>query len=218
MKNIQIFIKKIIGMPALMGKLFIVQFFTWFALFALWIYATPVITKYVFKATDSSSKEFESGISWVGYCFAFYSLFAACLAFYLPTLYKKFGKCRLHAIVLFIGSIGLMSLYFIANRWALFFPFLLIGIAWCGISNIPYRIVGEISSEDDKNSDFFFIVFSFSVVIPQIFAAGILGLITKSFFKGETNYTILCGGLSMLIASLCMFFVEEVKSPSLSKA
>ena len=205
--------KKITSMPALMGKLFIVQFFTWFGLFALWIYATPVITRYVFKTIDSSAKEFENGISWVGYCFAFYSLFAAFFAFYLPAIYKTTGKCRLHAIVLFIGSIGLMLLYFIANRWALFLPFVLIGIAWSGISNIPYRIIGEIASDD---SDFYFSIFSFSIVIPQIFAAGILGLITKYFFKGETNYTILCGGLSMLMASICMFFVQEIKKPETS--
>lgn len=196
-------------MPALMGKLFIVQFFTWFGLFALWIYATPVITKYVFKAIDSSEKNFEKGISWVGYCFAFYSLFAAFFAFALPRIYKKTGKFRLHAILLFIGSMGLMLLYFIENRWAVFIPFLFIGIAWSGISTIPYRIVGEITAED---SDFYFGIFSFSVVIPQIFAAGLLGLITK-FFNGETKYTILCGGLSMLIASLFMVFVEEGKKP-----
>jgi maltose/moltooligosaccharide transporter len=176
--------------------------------------AAPVITKYVFKTIDSSAKEFENGISWVGYCFAFYSLFAAFFAFYLPVIYKKTGKCRLHSIILFIGSIGLMLLYFVADKWMLFFPFLLIGIAWSGISNIPYRIIAEVAPED---SDFYFSIFSFSVVIPQVFAAGILGLITKYIFKGETNYTILFGGISMLIGSIFMYFVEEIKKPSSTK-
>jgi len=214
MKRLNFFIKRIVAMPALMGTLFIVQFFTWFGLFALWIYATPMITKYVFRSLDSSSINFEKGINWVGYCFAFYTLFAAFFAFYLPVIYKKIGKCRLHAITLFIGSIGLMLLYFIANRWILFFPFLLIGIAWSGISTIPYRIVGEIAKE---NSDFYFSIFSFSVVIPQIIAAGSLGLITKYIFKGETNYTILFGGISMLFGSLLMFFVKEVEILSTEK-
>ena len=207
-KKLNILYKKMWGMPKLMGKLFIVQFFTWFGLFALWIYATPVITKYVFKAIDSSTKQFESGISWVGYCFAFYSLFAAFFAFFLPGIFKKTGKCRLHAIVLLIGSVGFILLFFVANRWLLFFPFLLIGIAWSGISNIPYRIVGEMALEE---TDFYFGIFSFSVVIPQITAAAILGVMTKYIFKGETNYAILCGGVSMLIASIIMFFVRELK-------
>lgn len=208
MKQIKLFINKIMALPVLMAKLFIVQFFTWFGLFALWIYATPVITKYVFNTIDSSTKEFEKGISWVGYCFAFYSLFAAFFAFYLPRIYKKTGMCRLHAILLLTGSIGIMLLFLINNRWLLFIPFLLIGIAWSAISNIPYRIVGELA---DENTDFYFGIFSFSVVIPQIFAAAILGLITK-FFNGETNYTILCGGLSMLAGSIIMFFVKENNS------
>ena len=208
MKQIKLFIRKIIALPVLMAKLFLVQFFTWFGLFALWIYATPVITKYVFNATDSSTKEFENGISWVGYYFAFYTLFAAFFAFYIPSIYKKTGRTKLHAFMLLAGSIGIMLLYFINNKWLLFIPFLLIGIAWSAISNIPYRIVSALAGE---KSDFYFGVFSFSVVIPQIFAAAILGLITK-FFNGETNYTILCGGVSMLAGSIIMFFVKEDKT------
>ena len=205
MKKIKLLIRKINGLPVLMAKLFVVQFFTWFGLFALWIYATPVITKYVFNATDSSTQEFENGISWVGYCFAFYTLFAAFFAFYLPRIYKKLGKSRLHAIMLLTGSIGIMLLFFINNKWMLIIPFLLIGVAWSSISNIPYRIVGALAGE---SADFYFGIFSFSVVIPQIFAAALLGLITK-YFNGETNDTILCGGLSMLAGSMVMFFVKE---------
>ena len=196
-------------MPKLMAQLFIVQFFTWFGLFVLWIYATPVITKYIFQSEDSSSVNFEKGINWVGYCFAFYSVLAACLAFFLPRIYKKIGKFRLHAILLFIGSVGLMLIFFISNRWLLLFSFLLIGIAWSSISTIPYRIVGEVSQE---HSDFYFAVFSFSVVIPQIIAAVSLGVITKYIFNGQTNYTMLCGGLSMLMASIIMFFLKETKT------
>ena len=77
--------------------LFIVQFFTWMALFALWIYATPVITRYVFNSTDADSLAFESGINWVGICFAFYSTLAACLAFAIPKILTKVPKEKLYA-------------------------------------------------------------------------------------------------------------------------
>src|SRR5437868_2513688 len=93
--------------------LFIVQFFTWLGLFSLWIYATPIITKYIFQTTDSESSAFESGTTWVGICFAFYSLLAAVLAFYIPKLQKNVAKEKLHALALLAGSAGLVLIYFI---------------------------------------------------------------------------------------------------------
>ena len=117
--------------------LFVVQFFTWLGLFSLWIYATPVITKYVLKTTDADSIAFESGTTWVGICFAFYSLLAASLAFYLPILQQKIAIQKLHALALLAGSFGFMLMYFITDKYLLLGSFAFIGIAWSSISNIP---------------------------------------------------------------------------------
>ena len=99
--------------------LFVVQFFTWLALFALWIYATPVITRYIFNSTDAESPAFENGITWVGICFAFYATLAAFLAFFIPRLLKYISKERLHAIALLIGGIYLFFRHYLNSIfWA----------------------------------------------------------------------------------------------------
>ena len=85
--------------------LFVVQFFTWLALFSLWIYSTPIITRYIFHTTDSESPAFDNGVTWVGICFAFYATLAAFLTFSIPTLLKFTTKQRLHSIALLLGSI-----------------------------------------------------------------------------------------------------------------
>ncbi len=188
--------------------LFVVQFFTWLALFSLWIYATPVITRYVFQATDTESVAFENGTIWVGICFAFYSLLAALLAFLLPTLLKHFSKQKLHALALFAGAIGLCSIYFFTNKYLLLISFMFIGIAWSSISTIPYSIISSIAPSHKMT--IYFAVFNFSVVIPQITAAFLLGYLNKHFFKGETIFVIVAGGCSMLIASVTMFFLKEL--------
>jgi len=191
--------------------LFIVQFFTWLALFSLWIYSTPVITKYIFNTTDSESKAFENGTTWVGICFALYSTLAAVLAFSIPRITKKITKYKLHSLALLIGSIGLMLIFLIKNQYLLFISFAFIGIGWSSISNVPYSIVGDIAPEDKMTK--YFMVFNFSVVIPQITAAFLLSFITDHFFAGETNYTILTGGLSMFTAAVIMFFVKFDEQP-----
>ena len=191
--------------------LFAVQFFTWLGLFSLWIYATPVITRYIFHTTDAESSAFESGTTWVGICFAFYSLLAAVLAFYLPRLQKYISKQKLHACALLAGSIGLMLIYFISNQYMLLLAFAFIGIAWAAISTIPYTIISSIAPEDKMTT--YFAVFNFSVVIPQVTAAFLLGYLNRHCFEGETVYVILTGGISMLVAAGIMFVLPEMSKP-----
>ena len=188
--------------------LFAVQFFTWLALFALWIYATPVITKYIFNSTDADSGAFKNGTVWVGLCFAFYSTLAAFLAFAIPGLVKKFSKEKLHAAALLVGSAGLLLIFFIKNKYLLFFSFAFIGIAWSSISTLPYSIISSIAPESKMAA--YFAVFNFSIVIPQVAAAFLLGYISEHFFKGETIYIMLVGGCSMLFAGLIMLFLQPL--------
>lgn len=188
-----------------MLPLFVVQFFTWLGLFSLWIYANPVITRYVFNSTNAASGDFEDGTTWVGICFAFYSTLAAFLVFMIPLLSKKIPKERLHAFALLAGGIGLSLIYFIKNKYLLFFSFAFIGIAWSSIGNIPYAIISSIAPEEKMTT--YFAVFNFSVVIPQVTAAFLLSYANTRFFKGETINIMLLGGGSMLIAGVCMFFV-----------
>ena len=189
--------------------LFAVQFFTWLGLFSLWIYATPVVTKYVFKTTDSESIAFENGTTWVGICFAFYSLLAATLAFYLPLLQKKIAVQKLHALALLAGSIGLILIYFITDKYILLCSFAFIGIAWSSISTVPYSLISSIAPEDKMTR--YFAVFNFSVVIPQVTAAFLLGYLNKHFFMGETVLVIFSGGISLMIAAIMMFTIPRMK-------
>ncbi|MFT3932128.1 MAG: MFS transporter [Chitinophagaceae bacterium] len=189
--------------------LFVVQFFTWLGLFALWIYATPVITRYVFNTTNAESGDFESGTTWVGICFAFYSTLAAFLVFAIPSLSKKISKERLHAFALLAGGIGLSLIYFIKNKYLLFFSFAFIGIAWSSIGNIPYAIISSIAPEEKMTT--YFAVFNFSVVIPQVTAAFLLSYFNTHFFNGETIRIMLLGGACMFLAGVFMFFVSFKK-------
>ena len=58
----------------------------------------------------------------------------------------------------------------------------------------------------------YFAVFNFSVVIPQVTAAFLLGYISNHFFKGETIYIMLVGGGSMLLAGLLMLLLKPLVS------
>jgi maltose/moltooligosaccharide transporter len=71
-------------MPATMVQLAVVQFFSWFALFCMWIYTTGAVTQHIFHASDPTTAAYNEGADWVGVLFAVYNGCAALAAFAIP--------------------------------------------------------------------------------------------------------------------------------------
>ena len=184
-----------------LSPLFVIQFFTWLGLFSLWIYAVPVVSQYIFYNIKNHHPDFEKATFWVGIYFALYSILGASFVFYLHKILKKNNKFKVHAIALLIGGVGLASIYFIHSPYMLLLSFVFIGIGWSSISTVPYLMVGEIADESD-NPEKYYSIFNFSTVIPQAVAAFLLAYLTSHFFSGQTNKTILLGGIFMMLAGL----------------
>jgi hypothetical protein len=77
-----------INMPKTMGQMAVVQFFSWFALFAMWIYTTAAVTGHVYGTSDTTSELYNEGANWVGVLFGIYNGFRSggCIWF------ARFGK------------------------------------------------------------------------------------------------------------------------------
>ncbi|HHH54078.1 MAG TPA: MFS transporter, partial [Bacteroidetes bacterium] len=84
------------GMPKTMLQLAFVQFFSWFALFAMWIYTTPAVTQYVFNTTDTTSKIYNDGSDWVSILVAVYNGVAALVAWLLTPMSKATNRKTTH--------------------------------------------------------------------------------------------------------------------------
>jgi maltose/moltooligosaccharide transporter len=52
-------------------------------------------------------------------------------------------------------------------------------------------------------------IFNFFIVIPQLLAASVLGLLLKLCFHGQPIWALAMGGASLLLAGLCMLRVDE---------
>ncbi len=196
------------NMPKTMKQLAVVQFFSWFALFAMWIYTTPSVTHHVYGATDPTSALYNEGADWVGVLMAVYNGFAAIMAFVLVWLAKKTSRKTVHLISLVAGGIGLASFYLIKDPYLLLVSELGIGLAWASILAMPYAILaGSLPAE---KMGVYMGIFNFFIVIPQITAASILGFFVRNLFSGEAIYALLLGGVSMIIAGIMVMFVEDV--------
>ncbi len=197
----------IFKMPKTMIQLAVVQFFSWLALFAMWIYTTPAITEFIYKTTDTSSKAYNEGADWVNVCFAVYNGVAALVAFGFPYLAKLLSRRIAHLIGLLCGAIGLISIFFVSDPNFLLLSMVGVGIAWASILSMPYAIL--VGSLPSGKMGYFVGVFNLFIVIPQIVAALILGWVLNTFFDNQSNYAFIIGGISMLIAALLCLVVQD---------
>jgi maltose/moltooligosaccharide transporter len=200
-----------INMPKTMGQMAVVQFFSWFALFAMWIYTTAAVTGHIFGTSDTTSELYNEGADWVGVLFGIYNGFAAVVAFGLPVLAKYTSRKITHSISLIIGGLGLISFYFITNPNVLLLSMVAVGIAWASILSMPYAILT--GSLPANKMGVYMGIFNFFIVIPQILAASILGFMMRRFFDGDAIWALVAGGISMIIAAATVIIVDDVDQP-----
>ena len=204
-----IIVTDMLNMPDTMKQLAWVQFFSWFALFSMWIYTTAAVTGHVFGTTDPTSELYNDAADWVPVMFTVYNGVAAAVAFLLPVLAKRTSNKVTHLLALCFGGIGLISIYFLSSKAGLLLSMVGVGIAWASILSLPYAMLS--GSLPSAKMGYYMGVFNFFIVIPQIVAATILGFIVKEWFSNEPVYALMVGGFAMILSGLLTLRVKTNK-------
>ncbi len=194
-------------MPLAMRRLSVTHFFTWFALFIMWPFTTPIVTQYVFGATDPAMPGYNAGADWVGVLFGIYNGIAALVALLiLPRLAEMIGAVRTHMLCLFIGAIGFAALLVIRDKMLLIIPFIGLGTAWASLLTMPFVILTYILPQ--KKLGVYMGIFNIFTVVPQLIAATAMGPIMNAFFPGDPVWTMAFAAVSMGIAALSLTTVD----------
>ncbi len=205
------FINDLANMPKTMRQLGIVQFFSWFALFSMWVFTTPAIASHVYHlpASDTSSHAYSEASDWVGKMFAVYNVVSAIYALLLPSIVKKLNRKKTHAFSLTMGGIGLISIFFIQNHYLLLLSMVGVGLAWGSILAMPYAILS--SSIPARKIGVYMGVFNFFITGPQI-VNGVFGSpIVKHFFNGQAVDALIMAGVLMFVGAISVLFVQDGK-------
>jgi maltose/moltooligosaccharide transporter len=198
-------------MPETMRQLSWVQFFSWFGLFGMWVFTTPAIAQHIYglSVNDVKSAEYQSAGDWVGIIFGVYNAVSAIVAFALPYIAKSIGRRKTHAFSLYLGGIGLISMYFMPNKEGLILSMVFVGFAWASILAMPYAILA--GSIKPKKMGVYMGIFNFFIVIPQIVNALIGGLLVKYLYGNQAIFAIVMSGVSFFIAAFLVLRVKDVK-------
>lgn len=193
--------------PAAMWKLLIVQFFSWFALFSMWVYTTSAVAKTYFGTVDPNSSEYQNAGNWVGILFGIYNGVSAIIALSLPKVASKIGKKATHALSLVIGGVSFLSFFIIPNYQLLVIPMIGIGIAWGSILAMPYAMLAN--SIPPKQMGMFMGLFNMSITIPQIVNGIFGGIILQYVFNDDPQLSLLMAGCFMIMGAISTLFVKE---------
>ena len=195
-------------MPLTMKQLAIVQFFSWFAMFSMWIYTIPGVTQHLYGTTDTTSEIYNEGANLLSGMLGWYNLFAAAFGLLLlPLLARLTNRKITHSIALVVGGLGLASVILLKNPQHMIFSMIGVGMAWASILAMPYAILT--GSLPQKKMGVYMGIFNFFIVIPQILAATILGFMVNTLFGGDSIYALVAGGISLLIAAVLVLFVKD---------
>jgi maltose/moltooligosaccharide transporter len=198
--------------PKTMWNLAVVQLFSWFPLFLMWVFTTSAVAQHYWGTAvdDTSSKAYNEAGNWVGLCFAAYSLFAALYSIAMPALVRRTSRKFVYSLSLALGGLGFISMFFFSNPNYIIFSMLGIGAAWAAILTMPYAILS--GALPAKRMGIYMGLFNLTVVIPQIISGLFGGMILKHFFNEQAIYILILAGVFMLFGSLSVYFVKDTSS------
>lgn len=210
------FLETLKKIPTTMWQLAVVQLFSWFALYLMWVYSTPAIARHFWGVTDSVSIDFNNAANWVGVIFGAYSLVAAIYSIIMPYFARVTSRKFVYATSLIAGGIGYVSMLFFggtsggANSSLLFISMIGVGMAWAAILAMPYAILS--SSIPQSKMGVYMGIFNFTIAGPQILSGLLGGQIINFVPDKNPIYILVLAGVCMLIAAVAVFFVEDKSS------
>lgn len=201
-------------MPKTMRQLGLVQFFSWFALFSMWVFTTDAVATHVYglPATDTRSVAYNAAGNAVSSAFGTYNLVAAVYALFLPLIARYIGRKATHAFSLIAGGVGLLSIYFIKDGAMLKLCMVGVGLAWASILAMPYVILS--GSIPAGKLGIYMGIFNFFITLPQIINGIFGGPIVKYIYHGQPIYAIVLAGIFLICAAISVLFVYDGKKSS----
>lgn len=200
-------VNDLFSMPKTMQQLAVVQFFSWFGLFAMWIYGTPAVADFHYQAKEASSALYQEAGNWWSLLGAVRNGVAAIAALAIIWLASKLDRRFLHSTCLGLGALGFLGMTLIQTPSVLVVPMMGVGVAWAAIVSVPYAMLS--ASVPQKKMGIYMGVFNIFIVVPQLLAATLLGFLLRTFFNSEPIGAFIIASTSFAFAAIAVLFVKE---------
>ncbi|MEG3181318.1 MFS transporter [Sphingomonas sp. LT1P40] len=192
-------VEDVIRMPPVLRRLAVVQFFTWFGLFAIWVFTMPAVAARHFGTLDPASAAYALAADRVGLIFAQYNGVAALAALLLPSLAARIGRRLTYSACLLVGAGGLLGIVGFGDPTLLWLPTLGLGIAWAAVLSLPYAMLADALPAAKRGV--YMGIHNIFLVLPQLVAASVLGVVVQTWFGGHTEFALILAAACMVVAA-----------------
>ncbi|HBF75020.1 MAG TPA: MFS transporter [Lactobacillus sp.] len=193
--------------PKIFWTVSIVQFFCWMGFQYLWTYSTGAIADNVWHTANVASAGYQAAGNWYGVMSAVQAIAAVIWALVLSRVGNNHHKL-FYSISLVMGGLGFGSIFFIHDKYTLFFSFILIGCAWAAMNAFPFTFLTN-AIEDSENMGTYLGLFNSSICFPQI-VASVASFALFPLLGSHMPTMLLLSGIFLILGALSVGVVKEV--------
>ncbi|MDC8104546.1 MFS transporter [Chryseobacterium sp. B21-037] len=221
-------------MPKVLWQLALVYLFQWYALFVYWQFITPMLQWSLYGVSEADEMKAHhllesnksgipiaaSDLTWAknilhqvevavgqtGLMNGSYNIVTMISALLLVPFAKKFSSKNTYIFCLFLTGLGIMTLPFIRNEYAILVPMVALGIGWASMMGLPYSIVSP--SIPHRKRGIYMGVINMMIVIPMLIQTLSFGTIFNFFLNSNPSSAIMVSGILFLTAGACVFFIK----------
>jgi maltose/moltooligosaccharide transporter len=189
-------------MPAILRRLAVVQFFTWFGLFTLWVYAVPAVAAGEAGRTGKAvagAASYNASADRVGLFFALFDAAAIAIALMLPLIVGRARLVHSHQWSLLFGAAGLAAFAAVGDAGWAWLGAIGVGAAWASILSAPYTLVAN--NVAPANVGTYLGIHNIFLVLPQLVAATTLGLAARTLQQASPTAMVWLAAIALLLAA-----------------
>ncbi len=195
--------------PSTFWKVGVVQFFSWFAFMYMWTYTNGTVAANCWgvdmTAADATATQgYQEAGNWVGILFAVQAIGSVLWAMVLP-LFKH--RKVAYAFSLLLGGVGFVMAAFLADKYLMFVPFVLIGCAWSAILAMPFTFVTN-ALQGYGHMGAYLGLFNGTICVPQIIAAALGGVIL-ALVGSVQSHMMVVAGVSLVIGAVAVGWIKD---------
>ena len=200
-------------MPGEMAKLCVVQFFTWFPFFCLFIFFTVYVAENIFGAAPNTPR-YEEGTRWASLCFMVWNVVCFVMSLILGALADRIGKKLIHGIGLLTMAVAFFIFFFTKDPTLAMVGMGVLGIGWATTVSMPYALLAGVIPKGSEGV--LMGTFNIFICIPQLVCAAVMGLVVD--WIGSRPVAFAIAGASALIALVILQAVRETRPAAGAKA
>ncbi len=217
-------VKEFLSTDPEIGKICMIQFFTWIGLMSLLIFFTQYVVHILYQIPNTAdlapnivdtfqAKQIEAQ-NFSSICFAFFNLVCFVVAIPIAKMAEINGNKRVHAISLLLMALSYLLIACLPNKVTVFASMGLAGIGWASTLALPFAMLSKYIKEGTEGSAMG--IFNIFISAPQVLVCTLLAwFINTSVFKmGEyTNnhwdYAFLFGAFMLIVSAFITISIKE---------